>query len=126
MTLQTHGLPCTAHSSRTGEPCRAWARRGSNVCVTHGGRAPQVKAKAEDRIRSLVDRAIDRLDKLIDDPSPSIALATVKDVLDRAGYAAKQRIEISIRQQAELLAADLGLDVDELIAEAERLVASGT
>lgn len=33
------------------------------------------------------------------------------------------RVEITIRQQAERLAQELGLDPDELIAEAERIVA---
>jgi len=94
------------------------------VCRMHGGAAPQVKRAAEERIRELVDPALNRLAKLIDDLSAPVALAAVKDVLDRAGYGAKQRIELTIRQQAEKLAADLGLDVDELIAEAERIVAS--
>lgn len=90
----------------------------------HGGAAPQVKQAAEDRIRALVDPALNRLAKLIEDESSGVALGAVKDILDRAGYAAKQRIEVTIRQQAQQLATDLGLDVDELIAEAERLVAS--
>jgi hypothetical protein len=48
----------------------------------------------------------------------------VKDILDRAGYAAKQQVEITIREQAARLAEELGLDVNELIAEAERIVAN--
>ena len=59
----------------------------------HGGSAPQDKAKAEDRIREMVDPALSRLAKLIDDPYASVALAAVKDVLDRAGYAASHRLE---------------------------------
>lgn len=93
------------------------------MCRIHGGAAPQVKAKAEERITALVDPAITRLTKLIEDESSGVALAAVKDVLDRAGYAAKQRIEITLRQQAAQLAADYGLDPEELLAEAERIVA---
>ena len=89
----------------------------------HGGAAPQVKRAAEERLRELVDPALNRLTKLIEDESAGVALAAVKDVLDRAGYGPKQRIELTIRQQAEKLAADLGLDVEELLAEAERILA---
>ena len=88
----------------------------------HGGKAPQVMKKADERIRDLVDPALNRLAKLVDDPTSSVALAAVKDILDRAGYGARQRIELTIRQQAEKLAANLGLDPDELIEEAERIV----
>jgi hypothetical protein len=59
----------------------------------HGGKAPQVKAKAEDRIREMVDPALNRLRELLDDELSGVALAAVKDVLDRAGYAARQRLE---------------------------------
>jgi hypothetical protein len=89
----------------------------------HGGAAPQVKKKADERIRDLIDPALNRLAKLIEDASSAVALAAVKDVLDRAGYGAKQHIELTVRQRAEQLAQDLDLDPDELIAEAERLVA---
>jgi antitoxin component of RelBE/YafQ-DinJ toxin-antitoxin module len=98
--------------------------RGAPVCRMHGGSAPQVRAKAEDRIRALVDPALSRLAQLIDHADlDSVKLAAVKDVLDRAGLAAKQQVEITIRQQAEQIAAQLGIDPDELIAEAERIVA---
>jgi hypothetical protein len=62
--------------------------------------------------------------KLIADDSSGVALAAVKDVLDRAGYGAKQQVEITLRQQAAQLATEYGLDPDELMAEAERIVAS--
>jgi hypothetical protein len=61
--------------------------------VTHGGASPQVKKKAEERIRELVDPALNRLQALIEDDLSGVALAAVKDVLDRAGYAARQRLE---------------------------------
>lgn len=74
----------------------------------------------------MVEPALVKLERLLDDESSAIVLAAVKDILDRAGYSAKQRIELTIRQQAEKLAADLGLDVEELISEAEAIVAGRT
>lgn len=38
-------------------------------------------------------------------------------------YGRRDRVEVTLRQQAEKLAADLGLNVDELLAEAESIVA---
>lgn len=85
----------------------------------HGGAAPQVKAKAEERLRALVDPAIDRLEKLIKDDSSGVALAAVKDILDRAGYGAKQRVEVyhQVRQEAERLAYELGMPVEDFLRQ---------
>lgn len=38
-------------------------------------------------------------------------------------YGRRDRIEVTVRRQAEKMAADLGLDVEELLAEAEMIVA---
>ena len=38
-------------------------------------------------------------------------------------FARRDRVEVTIRQQAERLAAELGLDAADLISEAERIVA---
>lgn len=108
--------------TRGGGHCRNARMLGGPVCRMHGGKAPQVMKKADERIRDLVDPALSRLAKLVDDPASAVALAAVKDILDRAGYGARQRIELTIRQQAEKLAANLGMDPDELIEEAERIV----
>jgi hypothetical protein len=126
MSRDTHeSVHCSARSSQTGEPCKRWASHGTTVCTSHGAAAPQVKLAAEERIRALVDPALTRLANLIDHAdNDSVRLAAVRDVLDRAGYAAKQQIEITIRRRAAQLADELGLDPDELIAEAERIVAS--
>jgi hypothetical protein len=40
-------------------------------------------------------------------------------------YGRRERIELNIRQTAERLGAELGLDPDELVREAERLVRGG-
>ena len=112
---------CRAHN-RAGSRCGLAPVVGAPVCKWHGGAAPQVKAKAEDRIREMVDPALNRLLKLIDDDSSGVALGAVKDVLDRAGYVAKQQVEITMRQRAKDLADDLGIPIEELLAEAERIV----
>lgn len=88
----------------------------------HGGAAPQVKRAAEERIRDLVDPALNRLAKLIEDLSGTVALAAVKDVLDRAGYGVRQRIDIEVRIRT--MAVQMGLDPDEAVAEAQRLLES--
>lgn len=56
----------------------------------HGGGAPQVKRKAEERLRELIDPAITRLAELVAQKEfPSVAIAAVKDVLDRNGALGK-------------------------------------
>ena len=77
---------CHATSKQTGRQCGAWAIRGGSVCRYHGGLAPQVIAKAEDRLKALIDPAIVRLAELVNQTQfPSVAIAAVKDVLDRNG-----------------------------------------
>lgn len=41
-------------------------------------------------------------------------------------YGRRDRVEITVRQQAQRIAADLGIDVNELLAEAERIVAGSS
>ena len=85
--------PCSAHRTN-GDPCRAFAIHGGRVCVVHGGRAPQVKLSAEQRIRDLVDPSLDRIQKAIaDDDNPQLALAAARDILDRAGYKATEKVQ---------------------------------
>lgn len=71
----------------------------------------------------MLDPALVRLRQLIDDDSSGVAFATVREILDRHIGKSTQRIEVAIRQQAEDLAAKYGLNADELIAEAELIVA---
>ena len=67
---------------------------GQTVCRMHGGMSPQARANAEERIRALVHPALDRYQKAIaDDDNPAIALAAAKDILDRAGYKATEKIQ---------------------------------
>jgi hypothetical protein len=93
---------CGAHRTN-GEPCRAFAMHGGRVCVAHGGAAPQVKLAAEERIRSLVDPSLDRIQKAIaDDDNPQLALAAARDILDRAGYKATEKIQQDGRVTLEI------------------------
>lgn len=98
--------------------------RGQRVCKMHGGKAPQALRTAAERLAALVDPAITRLTKLIDGASDAVAFAAVKDVLDRAGYGAKQRIDIEVRIRT--MAVELGLDPDEVVAEAQRIIEAGS
>lgn len=94
------------------------------MCRYHGGAAPQVKAKAEERIRALVDPALDRIARLIAAAdTDSVGLAAAKDILDRAGYGAKQRIDLDVR--IRIMARELGLDEQEAVAMAQQVIEAG-
>jgi hypothetical protein len=93
---------CTAHRT-DGEPCLGLAIRGAVVCTVHGGSAPQVKRSAEQRIRDLVDPSLNRIQKTIaDDANPQLALAAARDILDRAGYKATEKIQSDGRTIIEI------------------------
>lgn len=66
------------------------------MCRMHGGAAPQVKAKAQERLASLVDPAIDRLAQLILSQTDSVALAAVRDVLDRNALKSPDEIDANV------------------------------
>jgi|SRR5581483_27318 len=106
-------MKCTAKSSMTGQPCQRWAIKGGNVCPTHGGRAPQVKAAAMDRIRAGADQAAAELVRLAcNADSESVRVQAIKDLLDRAGYGAKQKLEQDVTIHG---------DSDDVDAEIRRL-----
>jgi len=93
---------CAAHRSN-GEPCHAHAIHGGRVCNVHGGRAPQVKLAAEERIRALVQPSLDRIQRTIgDDANPQLALAAARDILDRAGYKATEKVQSEGRTVIEI------------------------
>lgn len=89
---------CTARSSRTGERCKRAAMLGGNVCRSHGGNAPQVKAKAQRRLQQAADALVQRLlGMALDGDTPDhVALAAIRDALDRAGLGAKQAVEVEV------------------------------
>lgn len=90
-------VKCTARK-RNGEPCRAMAARGANVCRVHGGSAPQVKAAARRRLDNAADALTARLlGFALDNGVPdAIALAAIRDALDRAGMSAKTAVDIEV------------------------------
>lgn len=80
----TGGRRCSAHGKHSKRPCKNPAIKGGTVCRKHGGGAPQVQAKAQERLMALQHPAIDRLTQLIAQQEfPSVAIAAVRDVLDR-------------------------------------------
>lgn len=108
--METLSRQCAGKSKQSGQRCKRRPIPGGTVCKIHGGGNPRVKAKADERLRALVDPAITRLEQLIQDPFGSVALAAVKDVLDRNDLAAKHRVEHSGA------VATVGVNIDSLIA----------
>jgi hypothetical protein len=98
---------CRAKSSRTGQPCRRWAILGGNVCPTHGGSIHRVKLSAQQRLAEMVDPALTSLaDLVIRADNDAIKLAAIKDVLDRAGFKPRERVETSGKVVIEIVYAD--------------------
>lgn len=97
--FKTGGTRCSARSTRTGAPCKRPAMLGGNVCYHHGGNAPQVKAKAQRRLQQAADALVQRLlGMALDGDTPDhVALAAIRDALDRAGMGAKHSVELSAK-----------------------------
>lgn len=89
-------VTCTA-TNRQGKRCARYPIPGGNVCMMHGGKAPQTMAAAKLRLAALVDPAIGVLARAMKDQKkqPASALAAARDVLDRAGFKAKDSLELT-------------------------------
>lgn len=89
---------CTARSKRTGQRCKRASMLGGNVCRAHGGAAPQTKAKAQRRLQQAADALVQRLLGIALDGQVAdhIALAAIRDALDRAGLSPKTAIEVDV------------------------------
>ena len=96
---------CTART-QSGRPCRAMAARGANVCRVHGGAAPQVRQAAQRRLQNAADVLVQRLlGFALDGEAPdAVALAAIRDALDRAGLNPKTAIEIELKPYEQVLA----------------------
>lgn len=93
---------CTA-TNRQGRRCGKAPILGGTVCRMHGGAAPQVMQAAEERLKALVDPAITRLAELIRQTEfPSVAIAAVKDVLDRNGALGKAKESTDVQVKGTL------------------------
>lgn len=89
---------CSATSKRTGRQCGSTPPPGSPVCQWHGGAAPQVKKAAADRLAEMVDPALDALRKMVDEAdSDAVRLSAVKDILDRAGYKPRDKVDVNVQ-----------------------------
>ena len=71
------------------------------VCAMHGGKAPRALAKAqaamervEMRLRGLTMPAVDALERLLKADSEAAILGAAKDILDRGGLKAAERVEV--------------------------------
>lgn len=86
---------CTA-TNRQGKRCGKAPILGGRVCRMHGGAAPQVQLKAEERLRAMEIPALIRLDELMHQREfPSVAIAAVKDALDRIRGKAAESLAVS-------------------------------
>ena len=70
--------------------------------MMHGGKAPQAMAKAQAameladmRLRGLTMPVVDALERLLMADSDSVVLGAAKDVLDRGGLKAADRLEVA-------------------------------
>ncbi len=88
--------PTCRATNRQGKRCGRAPIPGGAVCYYHGGAAPQVKLAAEVRLALLVAPAITRLGQLVDQTEfPSVAIAAVKDVLDRNMGKPKEQLKVT-------------------------------
>ncbi|WP_156431689.1 hypothetical protein [Mycobacterium sp. GA-1199] len=96
--FQSGGVQCTARSKRTGNRCQRPAMLGGNVCRAHGGNAPQTRAKARQRLEQAADALVQRLlgMALDGDVADPVALAAIRDALDRAGLNPKTAVEVEV------------------------------
>lgn len=97
--LQRGETQCTARSKATGKRCRRSSSLGSNVCVVHGAAAPQTRAKAQRRLEQAADALVQRLlgMALDGDVADNVALAAIRDALDRAGMSPALAVELSAK-----------------------------
>jgi len=69
----------------------------------HGGLAPQVLASAGERINQLAPRAVDVMEELMGPEQPPVVrLGASRDILDRAGYKATEKIQQDGRTVIEI------------------------
>ena len=93
---------CTATSKRSKKPCRRWSMQGQRTCMMHGGKTPAALAKAQEameladmKLRGLTPQAVDTLIELLHADSEAVVLGAARDVLDRGGLKAPDRVEVA-------------------------------
>lgn len=92
-------MQCTATSKGSGKQCNRRAIDGGRVCYVHGGAAPQVQKSARERIAAMVDPALNVIYKSMKMQSKGkplpIAFAAARDIMDRAGYKATDKLQLT-------------------------------
>lgn len=87
---------CSATSKQQGRQCIRYKTPGATVCYFHGSASAQVKAKTDRLFALAADRA---LEVLVDEMEAAITagdrIRAAVAVLDRAGYGALKRLEIT-------------------------------
>jgi hypothetical protein len=69
---------------------------GGFVCNMHGGKTPLAVKSARDRLTEMVDPLLTELFRIAQgSDSDAVRLAAIKDALDRAGYGANSRLELT-------------------------------
>jgi len=87
---------CIAKAKSSGKRCNRNAIAGGTVCVVHGGAAPQVIRSARERLAALVCPAITVFEeRLADKELPQLQVQVAKDILDRTGHKATDKVELS-------------------------------
>jgi len=106
---------CTAKSKQQNRQCLRYSQPGQRVCYYHGGATPIAKAKADERLAVMADRAMELLaDEMEAAETSRDRIRAAIAVLDRAGFGALRRIELTpgvieseiARLEAELAAND--------------------
>ena len=97
---------CTATSKRTGERCRAWALVGRKTCRVHGSATRLSAAKAQRVIAGSSGFAAEMLVEVMADPKVELKtrIQIAQDLLNRAGIAGKQQLEIGMQTVREVYA----------------------
>lgn len=82
----------------------------------HGGAAPQVKAKASQRLLAAADSVAGELVRLaLGADSEAVRVQAARDILDRAGLAARQLVSAEVTHHE--VNSDLDAEISELMAE---------
>ena len=78
--------------------------KAQQVYSFHGGKAKRALANAQRaveradlRLRGLTPDAVEALEKLLHANSEAVVFGAIKDILDRGGLKAKDRVEIDAR-----------------------------
>lgn len=98
---------CTATSKQAGRQCIRYKTSGHNVCYFHGAESPQAKNKVDRLFALAADQALEVLvDEMEQATTARDRIRAAIGILDRAGYGALRRVEITtgaLEQELEKL-----------------------